>query len=226
MRTIEVKLYQFDELDEHAKERAREWYRHGIEEDSFWSEAVIEDAVMVLERMGFSVDMQRGTKHTPAIYFSGFSSQGDGACFEGAWSPSSIMERSAFVAEYPAHGTNPDGTAWTSDANAELQRIHAESVRLAELDPAGLVGWRTRHTGRDCHENSVTFEYDDERNENDETGDMPAGIEDAHTENARDAMRWVYRQLKREWDYRNSNEVVDEEIRANEYEFQEDGTRA
>jgi hypothetical protein len=97
---------------------------------------------------------------------------------------------------------------------------------LAALDPALLVSWRTRHTHRGSHENSVTFDYDDERNEDDETGDMPKDIEDSHKENARDAMRWVYRQLEAEWEYRNSNEVVDEDIRANEYEFDEDGNRA
>lgn len=31
MRTIEKTIYTFDELDEYAKSRAREWYRSGIE---------------------------------------------------------------------------------------------------------------------------------------------------------------------------------------------------
>ena len=31
-------VYQFDELDEKAKERARDWYREGNCEDNYWSE--------------------------------------------------------------------------------------------------------------------------------------------------------------------------------------------
>lgn len=31
MRTIEKTIYKFDELDEYAKSRAREWYRNGLE---------------------------------------------------------------------------------------------------------------------------------------------------------------------------------------------------
>lgn len=34
MRTEEIKIYKFDELSDEAKERAREWYREGM--DDFW----------------------------------------------------------------------------------------------------------------------------------------------------------------------------------------------
>lgn len=48
MREITVKLYQFDELDERAKERARDWYRNddGMESQYAW-EYVIEDAANI-----------------------------------------------------------------------------------------------------------------------------------------------------------------------------------
>jgi hypothetical protein len=49
--------------------------------------------------------------------------------------------------------------------------------------------------------------------------------EEAAIETARDAMRWIYRRLEREYEYQNSVECVDEVIRANEYEFTEDGRR-
>lgn len=42
----------------------------------------------------------------------------------------------------------------------------------------------------------------------------------------RDYMRWIYKQLEKEHEYQNSNEVVDETITINEYEFDEDGNRA
>ena len=35
METIEIEVYSFDELDDRAKERARDWYRNGLEYPSF-----------------------------------------------------------------------------------------------------------------------------------------------------------------------------------------------
>lgn len=230
MREETIKVYQFDELSDRAKEKAREWYRSASADDSYWSENVIEDAATVCERMGFDVRqrsvklMGGGTRMEPAIYFSGFWSQGDGACFEASWSPSSIMSIGDFACEYPGTWQDTDGKWQESKSNLELQRIHAESVRLAALDPENQISWQCRQSGRGNAEYNTTFDYDDERNENDD-GNMPEDIEDAHIENARDAMRWIYRQLESEYEWQNADEQVDESIRANEYEFTEDGER-
>lgn len=173
MREETIKLYQFDELSDDAKEKARDWYRQASRDDSFWSEIAIDDAATVLKACGFDVYQRRvklmggGTRLKPAIYFSGFYSQGDGACFEGAWTPETIMPREQFCAEYPTTWTDANGVEHKSESNAELQRIHAESI----------------------------------------------------------AMRWIYRQLEREWEWINSDEQVDESIRTNGYEFTEDGER-
>jgi hypothetical protein len=53
-----------------------------------------------------------------------------------------------------------------------------------------------------------------------------SAVEDDVTELMRDFARWIYRALEREYDYQNSDEAVDEMIRANGYEFEEDGARA
>ena len=45
------------------------------------------------------------------------------------------------------------------------------------------------------------------------------------TEAARDFMRWIYRQLEAAYEWENAVEQVDDSIRANEYEFTEDGER-
>ena len=62
-------MAHFDELSDEAKERAREWYRQGNCDDSFWSECTIDDAKEIGKYMGMNVDK---------VYFSGFWSQGDG----------------------------------------------------------------------------------------------------------------------------------------------------
>jgi hypothetical protein len=76
MRTIQTTVYRFSELSEEAKEKSIETNRDINCGDSFWSECVIEDAKEQAKTIGIDIDH---------IYYSGFSSQGDGACFDGRY---------------------------------------------------------------------------------------------------------------------------------------------
>jgi hypothetical protein len=59
MRTIEIKLYQFDELTEEAKEKAREWFRDGYLHEDWW-ESTYEDAKNIgLKIDGFDLDRNK-----------------------------------------------------------------------------------------------------------------------------------------------------------------------
>jgi hypothetical protein len=84
-------VYQFPELSDAAKERALSWYRELGPHDDWWG-AVYEDFERVCEILGIRLKttpvrlMGGGTRAKPCIWFSGFCSQGDGACFEGYWS--------------------------------------------------------------------------------------------------------------------------------------------
>lgn len=49
---------------------------------------------------------------------------------------------------------------------------------------------------------------------------------DEVTKALRDFNRWIFRRLQDEYEYLTSDEQVEESIRANEYEFTEDGTIA
>ena len=66
-------------------------------------------------------------------------------------------------------------------------------------------------------------------NGEDADNELPAGqwkeACDSLIETARDYMRWIYKQLEKEYDYQNSDECVDENILANEYTFEINGTR-
>lgn len=64
--------YTFDELDETAKNRVRSWYAANLWED--WYECVIQDMIDDLAPFGLDVAYKD-------VSFSGFWSQGDGACF-------------------------------------------------------------------------------------------------------------------------------------------------
>ena len=83
MKTITIETYEFDELDDAAKEKARDWFRTASNDDTFWSECVLEEAEEQGVLMGIEFDRDRD--HSAKIYWSGFCSQGDGACFAGTW---------------------------------------------------------------------------------------------------------------------------------------------
>ena len=70
MKIIETKVYQFDELPEPAKEKARDWYREASAGDNYFSEAIIEDAQECAKFIGIEISHARGGKG-PAIYWSG-----------------------------------------------------------------------------------------------------------------------------------------------------------
>lgn len=71
MRTIRTKVFKFNELTEDAKQKAIE-YMNDINVDEGWHEPVTDEEESKLYELGFNY---------PKIMFSGFASQGDGACF-------------------------------------------------------------------------------------------------------------------------------------------------
>ena len=200
-------VYKFDELDERAKERARDWYRQGAFDYEWW-DCTFDDAKQCLKLAGFDVDN---------IYFSGFSSQGDGACFGGSWRASGAKPVKAMKAHAPQ--------------DKDLHEIAAAARTVAKACPDASMS--VKHRGHYYHEMCTEFsvylgEDDVERTaaEWDAKGKADAEREEAIIEFSRDAMRWIYRQLEREHDYMNADEQVDESIRCNEYEFDADGRRA
>lgn len=208
--TITSTVYRFEELDDAAKDRARAWMREGACTDSYWYEFVLEDADTIAGILGIAIDrrayrtMGGGTGSNPAIYFSGFASQGDGACLEGTY-------------RYAKGSTKKIRQHAPQDA--QLHRIADE---LAALQKPHLyrLSARLKHSGHYSHEHSVTINVYDGEN------DADAATCDALADILRDFMHWIYRQLEAEYDYQMSDEAIEETITANEYEFWQDGTRA
>lgn len=211
MRTVETKVYTFDELSDRAKERARDWYRDGMETDDY-AEYVIEDAARMADILGINLRtrtatlMSGGTRQEPQIYWSGFSSQGDGACFVGTYSYRKGSTR-AIKREAPQ--------------DTDLHEI-AETLRDVQKRNFYRLEASVTHTGHYSHEYSTTIEVFDREDNYRDLGADEGVVKDA----LRDFMRWVYRSLEREYEYQTSDEQVDETIRANDYEFDEQGNRA
>jgi hypothetical protein len=239
MQTLSVTTYEFDELSDSAKAKARDWYREASSCDTYWSEYTIGEAVEQGQLLGIEFATRPvqlhggGTRQEPKIYWSGFSCQGDGACFEGTWRAKDVKADS--VAD--GWGDAPETT--------KIKRIAEILAEVAAKFPCGR--FTTTHNDRYYHENSVDFDFDsgaddcspdqlnayrtpeDDAEDPDEmprqrmAEDFP---EDCLKEAARDFMRWIYKQLEKAWEYENSDENVDESIRANDYQFTESGRRS
>lgn len=204
MTTKTVNLFTFNELSDSAKEKARAWWREGSNDDSFWSECVIDEAKEQAKNMGLEID---------EVYFRGFWSQGDGACFEGTW----------HACDVKAGETAKD---WgDSPATKEIRRIAAEFEETAKNFPN--ASFSVKHSGHYSHEFCTTFNVS--LGEDEDNGSISqeewSRAEGDLIETARDYMRWIYKQLEKEYEYQNSDEVIDELLESNGYTFRIDGER-
>lgn len=192
--TIKTEVFTFDELDDSAKEKAREWYREGALDYDWWG-YIFDDAKTAGALLGITVD---------DINFTGFWSQGDGACFTGSYRYSKGW-RKALEA------------AGGGDSLARLIEI-GEALQAAQA-PVFYKGTATvsRPRGNYCHEYSPEIVVYDAGDED--------GAGEPITDALRDFMRWIYRSLEAEHDWLLADEQVDESILANEYTFTADGER-
>ncbi len=191
MRVIEKTIYQFDELTDSAQENAREWYRRAGDGDAFWSESVIDMAKEAGKLIGFDVD---------EIYWRGFSSQGDGACWTGSVTYSTGCA-AAVARECPQ--------------DAEIQRI---ARAWGDLQRRNFYQIRGGVSANDQYMRTSADAY--------RADDREVIGEDDANQIVSEFADWIYRALEVEYDYQNADEQVDESIRCNEYEFDEDGNRA
>ncbi len=209
MRVLETKVYTFTELSDDAKENARDWWRRYVFSDSNDWEFVYEDAANVAEQFGLDLRTRRvnqkdgGYHYDPCIYFSGFSNQGDGACYEGNYEYMKGALKT--VKSYAPRDT-------------ELHKI-VEQLQEIQRKNFYRVHARTKYRGHYCHSGCMTVEVG-------RSDDQPVVDEDDVVQLLREFADWIYEQLKCEYDYQCSNEVVDEMLIGNAYEFTEEGARA
>jgi hypothetical protein len=196
-------VYYFDELDDAAKEKAREWYRTADVGDTFWSEGVIEAVAHVAKILGFDVNQRQvklmggGTRYEPAIWWELGYSQSDGACFD---------------ATYRA---KPDAGVKIHEYAPKDDDLHDIADMLADLGPdlSARIKGDERH-----HSHTVDASYDDEE-------DRPSPEE--KLKQVCDLFgSWIYNNLRKEYEWAQADEQVDENIRVNEYEFTESGRRS
>jgi len=196
MRTIRTKVYKFDELSEQAKQKAIESF-YDINVDYEWHEFIIEN--FTENRDFFDIDN---------VYFSGFSSQGDGAMFEYSGISGNFV-------------------------NAIIDGLKLPDWKKKVLKHCCYASGRGKHSGHYYHENccahSIYIESDNGAQNYENIENLislySGEIEDAIIEKYRDMSQDLYKTLEKEYDYLTSKPAIIESIKANEYEFTIDGNR-
>lgn len=188
-------VYNYEELSEAGKHKALQ--DHIDCDDGFFADCVIEDAKEIAALMGWEIEK---------IYYSGFWSQGDGACFEGI-----MRYAKGCTKTVKSYATRDAELHRIAQAWQDLQRKNFYSLRAS-----------VKHRGMYYHEFCTVFDCEDTREnhgylENPET-------EKEIIEIARDFMRWVYKQLQDAYEYETSEENFAELCKANDYTFLECGT--
>lgn len=204
--------FTYDRLSPDAQRRALDKLREWAEFDgSDYCSYVKHD---ILPLFGMSA---------PGVFYTGFSSQGDGACFTGRF--------------YIDDVTTPDEVAEFKDD--ELTRIH-EVLRRAQAWAQGMNALfegegiddltnalcaSISHIDRYCHANSVDFSWEGWWTDEEDDGiyDLVLDFQSQIEEALRDLMRWIYRQLEADCDYQMSDDVLIENAEANDYRFDGDG---
>ncbi|WP_140987158.1 antitoxin of toxin-antitoxin stability system [Asticcacaulis tiandongensis] len=208
---IETVVYKLDELSDTARETARAWYRDGgVDYD--WYDAVYEDFIRICDILGVRLKLRPvrlyggGTRHTPCIYFRGFWSQGDGACFEGQYA-----YRKGACRQIKGYAPQDTDLHDIADTLQDIQRRNFYQLNAS-----------VRHQGHYYHEYSMVISL---KRDSPTCQDMTADAESTVSEALRDLASWLYRQLEHEYDHLNSDEVVDKVMMANDYTFTACGRR-
>ena len=217
-KTIEVTLYQFDELNEKAKEKARENYHEHWMQHEWWDSTYEYMKEEGEHKHGFRVD---------DILFSGFWSQGDGASWCGA------VDLGDWVRK----------TFNSTDLEHPLTQIFLALLDEGWIESKVLVSFNSSHY---CHENTMDvatinhyYEIDDDSvletgmlkgasikdlmQMLDCEGGFLSSLDERLVEECKDFARTIYRELKADYDAQTSEEAVAESYAINDVWFTEEG---
>lgn len=189
-------LFKFDELSDSAKGKARDWYREGAFDYDWW-ESVYEDAAQCGEIIGIDI-RQKPIK-----------TMGGGTRMEPA------IYFSGFC--HQGQGSSFNGTYSYAKGSVAKIKQHApqdkdlHAIAEALYEAQRHAGFKITADIRSQHDTGIRVECDI---------DQPA-IEEA----LNDFNHWIFKRLEEEFNYQNSDEQVDDAIRANEYTFDAEGNR-
>ncbi len=190
MRQKTINIYKFRELSESVKKKVIE-LNSDINTNFDWWDSTYEDITTLAKLMGIDISK---------IYFSGFSSQGDGACFEGTYhyEPNAVQAIKDFA---------------PIDSVINMA-IRFEAIQSQSHIPYNLTA-SIKHHGRYYHSGCTSIDVEGDNNPN-EVEELQQAL--------RDFMNYIYKRLNEEYDDLTSDQAIIEAIECNEYEFTENGT--
>jgi hypothetical protein len=217
VRILERTVYTFDELSDEAKQRARQAFveQPGYPHEDWWSFDDFERAAACL-----GVEFKRRSEKKPrfgespiCLYFSGFSSQGDGASFEGTYRcrPDAVKA----ITEYA-----PQDEA----LKAIAEELSARQVKTKMLCDEVLAAEITTSSSNYCHSNTMNATVYSLDENGDNVGDASEDEEEIILTLMRRFADWIYDQLEDQYNWHFSNECVDEQLLNSGDEFDVDGT--
>lgn len=212
-RDITVQLFKFDELEDDAKEKALDGFRDvNVHHD--WWDYIYDDFKEFCKTIGIDVDTRK-------TWFSGFSSQGDGAGFTSDINFITLVEgvQSKSYLEH-APKIHEEHKSFKLDACPADRRIIdlikrkwiSISVHTEGIDRP----YDTRMHFDWSREGAALVDY---RMTEKQIDIIESWLEDVLSE----LTSLLYRMLEKEYEYQTSDEAVKETIIANEYEFTADG---
>lgn len=209
--TLTKTIFKFAELSDRAKERARDWWRSCEDQDHDTS-MIFEDVETCASILGIDLRtrpvklMGGGTRYEPCIHYSGFSSRGDGASFEGFYNYTKGASK-----KIREHAPQDKELHRIADElqNAQRPNFYRIEARMSQGSDSNFYS----------HSGTMIVDVTDTQGENARI----AGTRDAITQLMRDFADWIYDQLRQEYEWRMSDEQVNESIAANEYDFNENG---
>lgn len=210
-KVVETTVYQYSELSDSAKEKAREWWLSCRDASDF--DYVIQDFVECAAILGVDVESRSfktyggGTGYEPRVRW-GLYSQGSGASFCGSY-----CYAKGAVAKITAH---------TGGTEGELIRIAKGLQAIQAKHGYGLEARISDGPGSNFYPHSGTMSVEVQTR----SGNRPGSkAEEEVTQLMRDLGDWLYRRIEAEDEYQSSEEYIAEAMEANEYTFTEEGKR-
>lgn len=194
MEQVSVTLYDFTELPSDVQDKVIENHRGRNVDDQFWHEHILDDWKEKLEALGFN---------NPDISYTGFWSQGDGACFT---CDSIDLEK---YTEY---------LIMQADSYEQAKWLRVFGL----LYDKGLANAKINHVGRYYHEHSMSVEYE-VFVQSEAVYQRFNGLMDHIEQAIVKISQAIYRELEAEHNYLTEDDAVKDSLMASELQFRDDG---
>jgi hypothetical protein len=219
--TKEITIYKWEELSQSAKQKARDWYLESM--DYEWWEGVYEMAIEDGKEKGFYIDK---------IFFSGFCSQGDGASWTGQVDVRQWLEEncedSIGVSAWCALIQEEVISKHVSVVANNTHYCHESTMSFGDIedDAGGFIDGYCMELKSIFQGLTIESLFDIIATDDNCTLKSTEAITQAIAESGRDYAIKIYKQLREEYEYLCSEEMMLDHFDANDYHFTDEGALA